>query len=90
MWKPVFPSMAALLLLSVSLASGQGTRSGTDQEEPQSQARSVAPARTAQPTHAVALVIGNAAYPDTELKLTHPINDARALADTLRDRASMS
>src|SRR5262249_7257490 len=33
----------------------------------------------------VALVIGNAAYPDVGLPLTQPVNNARALADALRE-----
>jgi len=32
----------------------------------------------------VALVIGNGAYPDADLKLNHPVGSARALADELR------
>ena len=38
---------------------------------------------TARP---VALVIGNAAYPDAGLPLTQPVNNARALAGALKDR----
>lgn len=34
----------------------------------------------------VALVIGNAAYPDSEAALTQPLNDARAIAGELRAR----
>ena len=34
----------------------------------------------------VALVIGNAAYPDGEAALAQPLNDARAIADELRAR----
>lgn len=34
----------------------------------------------------VALVIGNAAYPDVDAPLSQPLNDARALADELRRR----
>jgi uncharacterized caspase-like protein len=86
MWKAVFPVTAALLALSVSLASGEGARRGADQEEQQPQTRSTVAAGTAKSTRAVALVIGNAAYPDAELKLTHPVNNARALADALREK----
>ena len=47
---------------------------------------SIHPAR-AQPNEArVAVVIGNAAYPDAEAALKEPINSARALADELRQR----
>jgi len=34
----------------------------------------------------VALVIGNAAYPDAGLPLAQPVNNARALADALREK----
>jgi uncharacterized caspase-like protein len=34
----------------------------------------------------VALVIGNAAYPDAGLPLAHPVNNARAVAQALRDK----
>jgi uncharacterized caspase-like protein len=86
MWKAVFPAMAVLVALSVSLASGEGARRGADQEEQQPQTRSTVTPGTAQPTRPVALVIGNSAYPDAELKLTHPINNARALADALQEK----
>jgi uncharacterized caspase-like protein len=40
MWKAAFPAMAALLAVSVPLASGEGARRGADQEEQQPQTRS--------------------------------------------------
>src|SRR5262245_23138223 len=86
MWKARLPAVVALLALSVSLAHAQGARSGTDQGEPQSPTKSAAPAGTAQRPNRVALVIGNSAYPDAEQKLVHPVNNARAMADALRDR----
>jgi len=36
--------------------------------------------------HPVALVIGNAAYPDADLPLSDPVNNARALAGALREK----
>jgi uncharacterized caspase-like protein len=44
------------------------------------------PAPLAATPQPVALVMGNAAYPDAGLPLSHPLNNARALADALRDR----
>jgi uncharacterized caspase-like protein len=38
------------------------------------------------PRRPVALVIGNAAYPDAGLPLAQPVNNARALADALREK----
>src|SRR5437588_12389765 len=32
----------------------------------------------------IALLIGNANYPDADAPLKHPVNDARAMADELR------
>jgi len=40
----------------------------------------------ADQTASVALLIGNAVYPDADAPLTEPINDARALGDELRRR----
>jgi uncharacterized caspase-like protein len=85
MWKAVSPTTAALLALSVCLASGEGARRGADQDEQAPQTRAPAAAGTAQPGRPVALVIGNAAYPDAEGRLVHPINSARALAEALRE-----
>ena len=48
------------------------------------QAQAAARATLAHPTPEVALVIGNAAYPDAGLPLIQPVNAARALADALR------
>jgi uncharacterized caspase-like protein len=78
MWKARLPAVVALLALSVSLASGEGAA-------PQS-TTPAAPGTNAPRPHRVALVIGNSAYPDAELKLAQPVNNARALADALRDR----
>jgi uncharacterized caspase-like protein len=55
------------------------TRSG---ERPQT-ARDAAPARSGR---SVALVIGNAAYPDAGVPLAQPVNAARAFADELRQK----
>jgi uncharacterized caspase-like protein len=41
---------------------------------------------TAPAGRPVALVIGNAAYPDAGLPLAQPVNNARALADALKDK----
>jgi uncharacterized caspase-like protein len=86
MWKAVSPATAALLALSVSLASSEGARREADQDEQAPQTRATTAAGTAQPGRPVALVIGNAAYPDAEGQLIHPINGARALAEALRER----
>jgi uncharacterized caspase-like protein len=86
MWKPMLPATAALLALSVSLAFGEGARRGADQEEQPPQTRATAAAGAAQPGRPVALVIGNAAYPDAEGRLTHPVNSARVLAEALREK----
>jgi uncharacterized caspase-like protein len=51
---------------------------------PASDAQAAAPqGRSARP---VALVIGNAAYPDVGLPLAQPVNNARRLAEALKDK----
>jgi tetratricopeptide (TPR) repeat protein len=45
-----------------------------------------APAGFANQNAGVALLIGNAVYPDAEAPLTEPVNDVRALGDELRRR----
>jgi uncharacterized caspase-like protein len=101
MWKVSLPAVVALVTLGVSLASGEGVRREPDREEltapagiseqrgsrvaPASATQGAAP-QQAEPTRSVALVIGNAAYPDAELTLSQPLNSARALADELRGK----
>lgn len=69
-----------------------GTRlaalAGSELQAPSSFVGASAPAaaaRTGGGRH-VALVIGNASYPDDDAALTQPVHDARALADELRAR----
>ena len=45
-----------------------------------------APAAFAEPSVGVALLIGNAAYPDADASLTEPVTDGHALGDELRRR----
>jgi uncharacterized caspase-like protein len=53
---------------------------------PAAPAGTVAPTGSAEPARRVALVIGNAEYPDDDTPLSHPVKDAQALADELRRR----
>src|SRR5262245_18564162 len=54
--------------------------------EPAAVTRDVSGAAATLARPAVALVIGNAAYPDAGLPLIQPVNAARALADELRQK----
>ena len=47
-------------------------------------AMGVAPAGSAQQHNRVALLIGNAVYPDADAPLKEPMTDARALGDELQ------
>src|SRR5215216_1545091 len=102
MWKALLPAAIALVTLGLSLVSGEVVKRETEQrqvlalahtaEADQERAkpapgtrRSDLPAHT-QTARAVALVIGNAAYPDAGLPLAQPVNNARALAEVLRDK----
>jgi uncharacterized caspase-like protein len=100
MWKAVIAGPVALLILGGSLSSGQSVRGQTDRRDltaPSSPAGSRKQVTSAATTsqapvpgkgtaHPVALVIGNAAYPDAESPLSAPVNNARALAEALRER----
>jgi uncharacterized caspase-like protein len=97
MSKAVFAGALTFLILGASLSSGQGVLRQTAQREPIAPSDADGPDRmrskasTSQmaaqnaPIHPVALVIGNAAYPDVETPLAAPVNNARALADALRE-----
>lgn len=91
---------AAVLLLMMGGApsSGQGMKrqavqeraagppgGGLDRVDTRTRTAQAAAPRSA-PNHAVALVIGNAAYPDADASLRAPVNNARALADALREK----
>jgi uncharacterized caspase-like protein len=102
MWKAVFPGLVALVTVGLSLVSGEVIRRETetrqvaalgeagtpDQPRSRSNERTQVPARDGaqQPGRPVALVIGNAAYPDAGVPLGQPLNNARAVADELRDK----
>jgi len=98
MWKAVVPGLIALVTVGLSLVSGEVIRretetkqlaalGSTDAEQPRARpterTHEAAPARSGQ---LVALVIGNAAYPDAGVPLSQPVNAARALADDLRQK----
>lgn len=59
-------------------------RAATAPQDPQPARTASDPSRDGGPL--VALVIGNAAYPDEEAPLVQPLNDARAMAAELRAR----
>ena len=99
MWKAVFPGLIALVTVGLSLVSGEVIRRETEHKQAalaqtdapdQARSRPTEPARgparavAHQSGRAVALVIGNAAYPDAGLPLSQPVHNARALADELR------
>ena len=65
-----------------SSSEGEPLR-GHAASSPSSASESAAPSASPRP---VALVIGNAAYPDEGLPLSHPVNNARAVAAALRDK----
>jgi len=99
MWKAILPAVIALVTLGLSLVSGEVVKRESQQkqvvalaqpaDEP-AKAKAAEPATTAIPHatggHPVALVIGNATYPDAGLPLAQPVNDARALAAALKDK----
>ena len=76
--------VAAALIGTVSL--GIGAHAALNKRSPD--AARVAQAEqadsAAQPTSRIALVIGNGHYPDANIPLAQPVNDARALAAALR------
>jgi uncharacterized caspase-like protein len=99
-WKAVLPGMVALVTVGLSLVSGEVIRRETGHKQVVAFAQSSQPdLRSAAtqgaaipgadhalpaPGRAVALIIGNAAYPDAGSPLAHPINNARGLAEELR------
>lgn len=101
MWKAVLPGIIALVTLGLSLVSGEVIKRDSqvlafasaaylDEGRPTASIgrtsrtqKIAAPAEAGRP---VALVIGNAAYPDAGLPLSHPVNNARAVADALKDQ----
>jgi uncharacterized caspase-like protein len=102
MLKAALPGIVALVTVGLSLVSGEVIRSQTEHQRGVASAQSSQPdlrsaatqgaaipvadrARPA-PGRAVALVIGNAAYPDAGVPLAHPINNARGLAEELRGK----
>jgi uncharacterized caspase-like protein len=74
----------------LALASTSGAeQSGAPAGSQRSASNSSNSEQTTQPVAAarpVALVIGNSAYPDAGLPLSHPVNNARAIAAALRDK----
>jgi uncharacterized caspase-like protein len=71
-------------LALVSSPEAQQSRSAaTSDASSRSQQPAAAPATAVRP---VALVIGNAAYPDAGLPLSQPVNNARAVAASLKDK----
>jgi uncharacterized caspase-like protein len=100
MWKAVLPGVIALVTLGLSLVSGEVIKRDTEHRQTLALASAVegdhagptarvAPAtKPIAPTRGasrpVALVIGNAAYPDAGLPLSHSVNNARALAGALK------
>src|ERR1700758_3796358 len=99
MWKALLPGGVVLVTLGLSLVSGEVATHDGDHKQVLALAQSGEPL-PAKPTVAssvanaaatneggppVALVIGNAAYPDVGLPLAQPVNNARALAAALKD-----
>src|SRR5262245_7859966 len=98
MLKSLVAGIFVLLMLAASPSSGQGVNrqnapkpstvpsSGAREQAVPSATASQSAAAQGQPSKYVALVIGNAAYPDAELSLKAPVNNARAMADALREK----
>ena len=99
MWKAVVPGLIALVTVGLSLVSGEVIRRETETKqlaalgstdaEPSRARPSERPQGAGEATRSgqlVALVIGNAAYPDAGVPLSQPVNAARALADELRQK----
>src|SRR5262245_30673047 len=98
MWKAILPAVIALVTLGLSLVSGEAVKRESEHKQviALAQATEPAKAKVADPVttattphgsgHPVALVIGNSAYPDAGLPLAQPVNNARALAATLKDK----
>ncbi len=70
--------------MRVAALADQTGRAAAAPQDPQPSRAASDPSRDGGPL--VALVIGNAAYPDEEAPLVQPLNDARAMAAELRAR----
>jgi uncharacterized caspase-like protein len=100
MWKAIVPGLIALVTVGLSLVSGEVIRREAETRQVAALAPTEAPghARPGERSQAaqdpaphrsgrsVALVIGNAAYPDAGVPLVQPVSAARALADELRQK----
>jgi uncharacterized caspase-like protein len=102
MWKALLPGLIALVTLGLSLVSGEVIKRDLEHKQVLALAPAIEPDRSSPLTatrrsasqsapltetaRPVALVMGNAAYPDAGLPLSHPLNNARVLADALRDK----
>ena len=99
MWKAVLPAVIALVTLGLSLVSGEVVKRDSEHKQQIALAQTAAlekskPAPLTTGTIApqaptgrrVALLIGNASYPDAGLPLQQPVNNARALAAALKDQ----
>jgi len=98
MWKAILPAVIALVTLGLSLVSGEAVKRESEHKQVIALAQTTesAKAKVADPVttattphgsgHPVALVIGNSAYPDAGLPLAQPVNNARTLAATLKDK----
>src|SRR5215510_13868528 len=98
MWKAILPAVIALVTLGLSLVSGEAVKRESEHKQviALAQTTEAAKAKVADPVttattphgsgHPVALVLGNSAYPDAGLPLAQPVNNARALAATLKDK----
>jgi len=102
MWKAVLPGVIALVTVGLSLVSGEVVKRDSEHKVALAGAaesattpsvarnartspmqKAVSPRDAGRP---VALVIGNASYPDAGLPLAQPLNNARALAGALKER----
>jgi uncharacterized caspase-like protein len=72
-----------VLALVSSPETGQSRAGAASNVQSRAQPQAAAAMPTVRP---VALVIGNAAYPDAGLPLSQPLNNARAVADSLRNK----
>src|SRR5262245_36171682 len=100
MWKAVLPAVIALVTLGLSLVSGEVVKRDGEHKQQIALAQTAKPEKTPAPLttgtippqtqapagRAVALVMGNASYPDAGLPLSQPVNNARALAAALKDK----
>jgi uncharacterized caspase-like protein len=101
MWKAVVPGLIALVTVGLSLVSGEVLRREAETRQlavlapadaessrarPSERTQGAPEAAPARSGNRVALVIGNAAYPDAGVPLSQPVTAARALADELRQK----